>query len=47
MGTGNEYNGLMSMSDGRPDILLRDVTNSRGTSPAFGAYLELLLSAKP
>ena len=40
MGTGNEYNGLMSMSDGRPDILLRDVTNSRGTSPAFGAYLE-------
>lgn len=38
--TGNEYDGLMSMSDGRPEILLQDVTGHHGTSPAFGAYLE-------
>jgi len=38
--TGNEYDGLMSMSDGRPNILLQDITGNNGTSPAFGAYLE-------
>lgn len=38
--TEDEHNGLMTMSDNRPQILLQDISGQNGTTPYFNAYLE-------
>lgn len=35
-----EFDGLMSISDGRPQLLLQDVSGNNSTNPEFGAYWE-------
>lgn len=34
------YNGILSLSDGRDDIMLTDINGSNGTTPSLSAYLE-------
>ncbi len=42
----SRYDGLLSLSDGTEDIILRDESGSKGTTPGFSAYLEQHLARR-